>query len=74
MQIRVDTHTHSYASGHSYSTIREMSEAAVAIGLQALAVTEHAPSFPDAYGRMNFDAMNILPREMNGVQFCLVWN
>ena len=40
----MDTHTHTLASGHAYSTIREnVAAAARRRGLELLAVTEHAP-------------------------------
>ena len=39
----MDTHTHTLASGHAYSTIRENAAAAARKGLELLAVTEHAP-------------------------------
>ena len=39
----MDTHTHTLASGHAYSTIRENVAAAARKGLELLAVTEHAP-------------------------------
>ena len=39
----MDTHTHTLASGHAYSTIRENAAAAAGRGLELLAVTEHAP-------------------------------
>ena len=47
MNIIADTHAHTLASGHAYSTIREMAAAAAKKGLKGLAVTEHAGSRPD---------------------------
>ena len=46
MKILADTHSHTLASGHAYSTITEMAEAAAAKGLEVLALTEHAPKMP----------------------------
>ena len=46
MKIIADTHAHTLASGHAYSTIREMAAAARKRGLKALALTEHAPEMP----------------------------
>lgn len=43
MKFVADTHAHTLASGHAYSTIREMAAAGAAKGLKALAITEHAP-------------------------------
>ena len=39
----LDTHTHTLASGHAYSTIRENAQAASRKGLELLAITDHAP-------------------------------
>ena len=46
MRDILDTHTHTLASGHAYSTIREMAAAAADRGMQVLALTEHAPEMP----------------------------
>ncbi len=46
MDILVDLHTHSVASGHAYSTITEMAQVAAARGLEAFAVTDHGPGLP----------------------------
>ena len=45
MRFEADTHSHTLASGHAYSTIKEMAAAAEAKGLKALALTEHAGCF-----------------------------
>lgn len=46
MNIRIDTHSHTLASGHAYNTLREMAAMAAEKGLEGLAVTEHAPEMP----------------------------
>jgi len=46
MDILVDLHTHSVASGHAYSTIAELAQGAAARGLAAFAVTDHGPGLP----------------------------
>ena len=38
MRFEADTHSHTLASGHAYSTIKEMAAAAEAKGLKALAL------------------------------------
>ncbi len=68
MRLIADTHSHTLASGHAYSTIREMSAAAKEKGLQALAITEHAPKMPWSCGLYYFMNLDVLPREMNGVE------
>ena len=43
MKLIADTHSHTLASGHAYSTIREMVRAAFEKGMEAFAITEHGP-------------------------------
>ena len=54
MRFEADTHSHTLASGHAYSTIKEMAAAAEAKGLKALALTEHAPKMPGTCGLFIF--------------------
>lgn len=68
MKFIADTHTHSLASGHAYSTIREMASAAARNGIELLALTEHAPEMPGTCGLYYFMNFDVIPREMNGVQ------
>ena len=46
MNIEIDTHTHTLASGHAYNTLREMAAMAAEKGLKGLAITEHSPKMP----------------------------
>ncbi|MFA9464188.1 MAG: phosphatase [Velocimicrobium sp.] len=46
MKYLLDTHTHTIASGHAYSTLSEMITYAKDIGLSLLTITEHAPNMP----------------------------
>jgi len=41
-----DMHTHTIASGHAYSTIKEMAEAAQEKGIKLLGITEHSKNMP----------------------------
>ena len=68
MNIELDTHTHTLASGHAYNTIREMIEAAAAKGLKLLALTEHAPAMPGSCGDYYFYNLKILPRFQKGIE------
>lgn len=68
MIIKADTHSHTIASGHAYSTIKEMARAASEIGLESLAITEHAPTMPETCGRFYFSNLGIIPREIFGVK------
>lgn len=58
----LDLHTHTIASGHAYSTIREMTAAGKEKGLSVMAITEHAPSVPNSCGQIYFRNLRILDR------------
>ena len=66
-----DTHAHTLASGHAYSTIKEMAAAAKAKGLKALALTEHAPKMPGTCGLFYFENLDVVPREADGVRLLM---
>ena len=42
MKIELDVHTHTIASGHAFSTLQEMAQAAADKGLKVLGITEHS--------------------------------
>lgn len=67
----LDLHTHSIASGHAYSTIQEMAQAAAQKGLQILGITEHAPSLPGACESIYFRNLHVIPRLMYGVRLLM---
>ena len=46
MKSVVDLHTHTIVSGHAYSTLAEMIDAAQKKGLKLFGVTEHGPKMP----------------------------
>lgn len=68
MKFIADTHAHTLASGHAYSTIREMAGAGAEKGLQVLALTEHAPEMPGTCQLFYFQNLAVVPREINGLQ------
>ncbi len=68
MKIIADTHAHTLASGHAYSTIHEMAAAAAKRGIQVLALTEHAPEMPGTCGLFYFQNLGVIPREMSGIR------
>lgn len=68
MEILVDLHTHTVASGHAYSTITENAQAAAKKGLKLLGMTDHGPSMPGAPHLYHFGNLSILPAEISGVQ------
>lgn len=68
MKNVLDTHAHTIVSGHAYSTIREMAQMAKEKGLEAFALTEHAPQMPGTCHEFYFQNLQIVPREMYGVK------
>nr|WP_288556637.1 phosphatase [uncultured Mediterraneibacter sp.] len=71
MKLIADTHSHTLASGHAYSTIREMARAAFEKGMEAFAITEHGPKMPDSCGRYYFNNLRVVPRKLEGVELFL---
>lgn len=71
MKFIADTHAHTLASGHAYSTIKEMAAAARERGLKAIALTEHAPQMPGTCGLFYFQNLDVVPREAFGVRLLM---
>jgi putative hydrolase len=67
MKFKIDTHSHTLASGHAYSTIREMITMAEFRELEVLAITEHAPAMPGSCHEYHFANSRVLPRDYNRV-------
>ena len=67
MKLVIDTHTHTYASGHAYSTLLENATAAQKAGLSMFCTTDHTDSMPGAPHFWFFHNQRILPRYLNGV-------
>jgi putative hydrolase len=68
MEIIADMHTHTVASGHAYSTVNELAQAARAKGLKALAITDHGPTLPGGPHLYHFGAMRFIPTLIDGVR------
>lgn len=68
LKIIADTHCHTIASTHAYSTIEEMAKAATEKGLYAIAITDHGRTMPGAPGQWYFENMCVLPDQIHGVQ------
>lgn len=71
MNYVLDTHTHSLASGHSYSTIREMAHMAAEKGLELLGITEHGPRMPGTCHDFYFTNLKVVSRKMCGIELLL---
>jgi putative hydrolase len=68
MNIIADTHCHTVASVHAYSTILENIHTAKKNGLDVLAITDHTGTVPGAPGPWYFDNLKILPKEIEGIK------
>lgn len=66
--IETDTHTHSVASTHAFSTILELATYAKKHGLKAIAVTDHGPAIPDGAHRWHFGSLRNLPNYIEDVR------
>ncbi|RBP44767.1 phosphatase [Garciella nitratireducens] len=68
MKFILDTHCHTIASGHAYSTINEIVEVAKEKGLELISITDHGPElsgFPNVY---YFSNLKVVPSEIKGVK------
>jgi len=68
MKMEADLHIHTTASGHGYSTIKEIVEAASEKGLKTIAITDHGLNMPGAPHWYHFTNLISLPRVMQGVE------
>lgn len=71
MKYVVDTHSHTLISGHAYNTLSEMAKSAKDKGLEALAVTEHAPSIPGSCQEIYFLNYKAIDRMAYGVELLM---
>ena len=71
MRYVVDTHTHTIMSGHAYNTSAEMAAAGKAAGLEALAITEHAPGIPGTCQEIYFRNFNAIDRNAYGIELLM---
>ena len=68
MKFLIDTHTHTVASGHAYSTLLENVRYAKENGLKIMAVTDHAPTLMGSTSIMHFYNLKVIPRVIDGIE------
>jgi putative hydrolase len=69
MKIFADLHTHTLASGHAFSTLKENALAAKEKGLEILGVSDHGPAMSGAFPENNFSALAFFcPEYLEGVR------
>lgn len=67
MNLIADTHMHTTASTHAYSSLQEMVHEAAVKHLYAVAITDHGYAMPGAPGRWYFQNLTVVPRILEGV-------
>ncbi len=58
-------------SGHAYSTMKEMTQAAEEKGLKGLAITDHAPDMPGSTNIFYFQNLQVVPRKRGAIELLL---
>ncbi len=69
MKILIDTHTHSIASGHAYSTIDELAKGSAMKELYGFVLSDHGPSLPGTTQKYHFSNLKVVPKSINGTRF-----
>ena len=67
MRYQVDTHAHTLASTHAYSTIHDYIAEAKRKGIIIFAITDHGPEMADAPHAWHFINQRVIPRIVDGV-------
>lgn len=68
MKLLVDPHTHTVASGHAYSTLRENAILAAEHGLEAFCCMDHGPALVNAAPDFIIKVLMSAPDVMEGVR------
>jgi len=68
LKFYVDTHCHTISSGHAYSTITEIAEAASEKGLKIIAMTDHGPAMPGGPHPFHIGNQVVIPDYIKGVR------
>lgn len=66
--LEADLHVHSIASGHGFSTITEIANAAAQRDLKMVALTDHGLNMPGGPNKYYFYKLLDLPKVINGVE------
>lgn len=64
----VDTHTHTIASGHAYSTIIENCREAANKGIKIIGMADHGPKMPGGPHLFHFGNLHSIPEFIDGVE------
>lgn len=67
MKDVLDVHTHTTASGHAYSTFKEVIIAAKNAGLELIGIADHTHFMPGTCDDFNFLNFKVIPRDGYGI-------
>lgn len=67
MEILVDVHTHTIASGHAYCTLDENMKAAAEKKMKVVAMTDHTSGMPGGAHDYHFSNLKAIPSVLHGV-------
>lgn len=68
MKLCMDLHTHTMASGHGYSTLKENIDAAKEKGLAVLGLSEHGPGMPGGPNTFFLHNYKCIPRQYGSLR------
>ncbi len=68
MKLVLDTHVHTLASGHAYSTLAEYIEMAKSQGLDLIGITDHGPEMPGGPHIYHIGNQIVMPEVMEGIR------
>ena len=68
MKLLFDLHTHTVASGHAFSTLKENIEEAAAKGLKAMGTSDHYSAMPGSAQPIYFTNFKAIKEKILGVR------
>jgi len=68
MKIIADLHTHTIASGHAYSTLKENVEQALNAGLEFLGISDHTSGMPNTTCEGYFHNLKVIRENIGGLR------
>lgn len=68
MEILYDLHTHTIASGHAYSTLKENIEVAYERGLKGYGFSDHSEKLRGSVTNVYFMNFKVIPRDYKGMK------
>ena len=71
MKDILDVHIHTTASGHAYSTFREVIDAAKKKNLELVGIADHANFVPGAIHQFHFVNFKVIPRDAYGIKIVM---